>query len=193
MQADASTTRRFGGTGLGLTISAQLVEMMGGRIWVDERERDAAASSASSRRFGVQPEPARAARPSAANLHDLRVLVVDDNAANRTILQELLVNWRMRADGRRRAPPPRWRRWTRPRTRRRPFHLVLTDALMPDVDGFALARQIAADARLADAKVIMLTSAGSHDARTGACKPDHGIVSQLTQAGETVGSARRDS
>ena len=158
VQADSSTTRRFGGTGLGLTISADLVERMGGRIWVTSEEGRGSQFRFVAT-FGIQTERRAETRPSAANLHDLRVLVVDDNATNRIILEELLRSWRMDPtvvdsassalaaldngvrDG-------------------RAFELVLTDAMMPGVDGFALARQIAADARLASAKVIMLTSSG---------------------------------
>ena len=150
---------------------------MGGRIWLTSEEgrgsqfRFVAA-------FAVQPQPRAESRPSAENLHDLRVLVVDDNAANRTILEELLVSWRMEATavdsaaGALAALDDAIRQ-------QRPFHLVLTDALMPDVDGFALARQIAADARLADAKVIMLTSSGASPTRQR--EADRTFVSQLTK------------
>src|SRR5206468_4266270 len=160
VQADSSTTRRYGGTGLGLTISADLVEMMGGRIWVTSEEGRGSQFRFAAK-FGIQPEARAASRPSAENVHvhDLRVLVVDDNAANRTILQELLVSWRMNATVVASAAAA-LTALDDAVHQQRPFHLVITDAMMPDVDGFALARQIAADARLSDAKVIMLTSSG---------------------------------
>ena len=165
VQADASTTRRYGGTGLGLTISAQLVELMGGRIWV-ESEPGKGSHFHFSAPFGLQQRASAPVAPSADNLRDLRVLVVDDNATNRLILEEMLTSWQMRADVGRRVPARRSPS-SRGRTDAgRPYHLVLTDALMPDVDGFTLARQIEADTRLSGAKVIMLTSAGLPHGRT---------------------------
>ena len=104
--------------------------------------------------------------------------MVDDNAANRTILQELLVNWRMDATAVDSAAAA-LAALDDAIHQQRPFHLVITDALMPDVDGFALARQIAADARLSDAKVIMLTSSGPSSARHR--EADRTIASQLTK------------
>jgi PAS domain S-box-containing protein len=177
VQADSSTTRRFGGTGLGLTISADLVEMMGGRIWVTSEEGRGSQFRFVAT-FGIQPQPRAESRPSAGNLHDLRVLVVDDNAANRIILQELLVNWRLDATAVDSAAAA-LAALDEAIHQQRPFHLVITDALMPDVDGFTLARQIAADARLSDAKVIMLTSSGASSPRHRG--PDRTIASQLTK------------
>jgi PAS domain S-box-containing protein len=203
VQADSSTTRRFGGTGLGLTISADLVEMMGGRIWVTSEEGRGSQFRFVAT-FGIQPQPGADPRASAGHLHDLRVLVVDDNQANRTILRELLVNWRMDATAVDSAAAA-LATLDEAIERQRPFHLVITDALMPDVDGFALARTIAADARLADAKVIMLTSSGASPARHRGA--DRTIASQLTKPvkqsdlldailttfGESVGSRPQDA
>jgi PAS domain S-box-containing protein len=159
VQADASTTRRYGGTGLGLTISAQLVEMMGGRIWI-ESELGKGSRFYFIARFGIDPDPAHAAAPVSADvLHDLHVLIVDDNATNRLILSEMLTGWRMRAvavSGAAAAMAALRDAYDRGD----PYRLVLTDALMPEVDGFALAADIAADVRLAATKVILLTSAG---------------------------------
>ena len=152
VQADASTTRRFGGTGLGLTISAHIVEMMGGRIWLTSvpgqgsRFRFVAP-------FGVQPAPAESTRGS---LDAIRVLVVDDHATNRVILQELLGSWQMPAD----AADGAAAALTMMRSAaegHRPFDLVVADANMPGRDGFELARDIAGDRALSGAKVIVLT------------------------------------
>ena len=158
VQADASTTRRYGGTGLGLTISAQLVELMGGRIWI-ESEVGKGSRFHFVADFGRHLESGKSPSAAAFNLRDLRVLVVDDNATNRLILSEILASWQMRAvavndvagalAALREAVG-----------RGEPFHLVLTDALMPDVDGFTLATEIARDKQFATTKVILLTSAG---------------------------------
>jgi two-component system, sensor histidine kinase and response regulator len=158
VQADTSTTRQYGGTGLGLTISAQLVEMMGGRIWVTSETGHGSqfrfVAHFAMQQAGAAPAPAP---PSASSLHDLRVLVVDDNAANRTILEELLMTWRMQpttVDSASAAMAAMHDAVVR----QQPYQLVLTDAMMPDIDGFTLARQIAHDEKLSSAKVIMLTS-----------------------------------
>ena len=96
-QADSSTTRRFGGTGLGLAISSRLVELMGGRIWV-ESEVGRGSTFHFTVRFGWPQSPAGIAadREPRERCKALRVLVVDDNATNRRILDEMLRNWRMR-------------------------------------------------------------------------------------------------
>ena len=164
VQADASTTRRFGGTGLGLTISAQLVELMGGRMWI-ESEPGKGSHFHFSAPFALQPRASAPAVPSADNLRNLRVLVVDDNASNRIILEEIVTSWGMKASSVESARAA-LSELSRATDAGRPYHLVLTDALMPDVDGFTLARQIKADTRLSAAKVIMLTSAGLPHGRT---------------------------
>ena len=89
VQADASTTRRYGGTGLGLTISTQLVEMMDGRMWLDS-EPGKGSQFHFVARSGSLPRAPSPISSAAGNLRDLRVLVVDDNATNRLILSEIL-------------------------------------------------------------------------------------------------------
>ena len=158
VQADASTTRRYGGTGLGLTISAQLVEMMGGRIWI-ESELGKGSRFHFVARFGIDHDAADAGAGPADALTDLHVLIVDDNATNRLILSEMLAGWRMRAVAVSGAAAAMLALRDAV-DRGDPYRLVLTDALMPDVDGFTLAADIAKDARLAGTKVILLTSAG---------------------------------
>ena len=158
VQADASTTRRYGGTGLGLTISSQLVEMMGGRLWLDSEP-----GVGSQFHFVVRlavPEHTDAIAPLAFDLRTIRALVVDDNATNRRILAEILESWQMAAVGVATAGEA-LEALRGAHHAGRPFHLVLTDALMPEVDGFTLAAQIAADPDLNAVKIVLLTSAGS--------------------------------
>ena len=153
VQADASTTRRYGGSGLGLTISAQLVELMGGRIWL-ESEAGHGSRFHFVARVGVQPaEPEQA---MSADLQNLRVLIVDDHPVNRQILEEMVSSWRMSpvvVTGAVEALEAL-------RDTADSFQLVVTDAMMPDHDGFELIREIRKDRRFSHVKVILLTSAG---------------------------------
>jgi two-component system sensor histidine kinase/response regulator len=175
VQADSSTTRRFGGTGLGLTISAHLVELMGGRIWVTSEEGRGSQFRFVAH-FGVHSARAEP-RPAASSVHDLHVLVVDDNGTNRAILQELLGSWRMNAVPADSAATA-LAAMRNAVAERRPFQLVLTDVMMPEVDGFTLAREIASDPALSSAKVIVLTSADAAEAPESL---QHTVVSQLTK------------
>ncbi len=156
-QVDSSMTRRFSGTGLGLAISSRLVEFMGGRIWVESAE-----GTGSKFQFTAWFDRARAEeletpqRPMIA-VGGTRVLIVDDNATNRRILEEMLNNWQMRP---RSAPDAitALEMLRRAYAAGKPFTLVLTDANMPEMDGFSLAEKVKQDANLGSTVIMMLTS-----------------------------------
>ena len=157
-QADGSTTRRFGGTGLGLTISSTLVELMGGRIWLESAPQEGSTFHFTVALGATDAKP----EAPAVNLTDLPVLVVDDNAVNRRVLHELLLRWKMRptiAEGGAAA----LRAVDEARAHGRPFALVLLDANMPEMDGFEVARRIRHDAPPGGATIMMLSSSGQFD------------------------------
>ncbi|MCP9000065.1 PAS domain S-box protein [Pseudarthrobacter sp. RMG13] len=163
-QADSSTTRRYGGTGLGLAISRRLTEVMGGEIGLTS-----APGEGSTFWFVLPLQPATASvgsEEAAVRSPDLltgvRVLIVDDNATNRLVLETQLRAWNMDPDtiGDARAALDRCRQAV---TAGRPFEIVVLDMCMPEMDGLDLARAIRADRVLAPASLIMLTSSPQLD------------------------------
>lgn len=156
-QADLSTTRKYGGTGLGLAISRRLVELMGGHITLTSR-----VGEGSTFEFSVPFElgSAEALQQSlvAANLKGKRVLIVDDNATNRTVLYHQVVAWGMlpqSASDAREALDK-----LHAAVANQPFDVVLLDMEMPEMNGLMLARTIRADSMLQSIKLILLTSVG---------------------------------
>ncbi len=159
-QADTSTTRRYGGTGLGLTISKRLVGMMGGKIWVDS-EVARGTQFHFTARMGIADvkviEVGSIAPPEI--LRGLKVLVVDDNRTNRRILEGMLRRWDMKptsVEGGEEALA----QLSTARAAAEPYALILTDMHMPMMDGFSLVERIRQRPELSTATIMMLTSAG---------------------------------
>jgi|GEM_PF-178940 len=156
-QADGSTTRTYGGTGLGLSIASQLIQKMEGKIWIESKVGEGTTFHFTAR-FGVRAalSPVRRAEPH--DLEGLRALVVDDNAVNRRVLSEMLQNWRMKPTAVE-SGATALEEMTRAANANAAYEVVLLDAMMPEMDGFALAEKINAQPALADATVMMLSSA----------------------------------
>jgi two-component system, sensor histidine kinase and response regulator len=168
-QADGSMTRKYGGTGLGLTICSRLAETMHGRIWV-ESEPDRGSVFHFTARFEAQNEQPRLASTPVFqdNLGNLPVLVVDDNYTNRRVLCGMLTRWGMNphaVDGGRAAVLA----LETASQAGQPFPLILLDGHMPEIDGFALAKEIQNHPDLVGSTVMMLTSA-DHPGAAARCK-----------------------
>ncbi len=155
-QADHSVTRRFGGTGLGLSISSQLIEMMGGKLAVDS-EVGRGSTFHFAAKFGLRQHQAVAVTPGEQSLENLPVLVVDDNATSRYILDVMLTNWHMKprlVDGGRAA----LEELERAQKHGNSFKLMLLDVIMPEMDGFQLAEEMKQRGMMNDTHIIMLSS-----------------------------------
>jgi two-component system sensor histidine kinase/response regulator len=157
-QADSSTTREYGGTGLGLTISLRLVAMMGGRIWLES-----AVGRGTQFHFTTRLQVRKGAESEVMvppeTLNGLRILVVDDNKTNRRILQGMLTRWAALTTCTESAEQA-LSELDLACKGAKPYQLVLTDMHMPYMDGFELVEQIRRNPDLSPVTVVMLTSAG---------------------------------
>jgi len=180
-QADSSVTRQYGGTGLGLTISKRLTELMGGRIWVTSAVGQGSTFSFTAK-FRVQGEPKLRALTQPAELKGMKALVVDDNATNRMILKEILTAWGMQV-----VEVPNGMEGLAELERAQesgdPYHVVLLDCRMPEMDGFQVGERLRDIPNLAGVTVMMLTS----DARMG----DKARSQELGMAGYLVKPVKR--
>ena len=160
-QADSSTTRKYGGTGLGLAISKKLAELMCGRIWVESQEGKGNTFHFTAR-FGLAYPIGEVCAVTPIDLRDMPVLIADDNATSRAILEEMIENWRMQPvpvpDGH--AALDALKKAAR---QGNPFRLALLDGHMPKPTGFDVADHIKKDHVLKHTAVILLTAAMHHE------------------------------
>ncbi|MBU1473414.1 MAG: response regulator [Acidobacteria bacterium] len=159
-QADNSTTRQYGGTGLGLAISNQLVQMMGGRIWLESDAGKGSRFHFSVAMGLIDETPVRPAKAKFERLKGMSALIVDDNPTNRLILYGMLKNWRVTAkaveSGRQALDE-----LDRVKKSGAPYDLFLIDSQMPEMDGFELIERIRKKRPQTVPIILMLTSAGT--------------------------------
>jgi len=176
-QADSSTTRKYGGTGLGLTISSRLVEMMGGKIWV-ESELARGSQFHFTTRLGIADtkviEVGSIAPPEI--LRAVKVFVVDDNRTNRRILEGMLGRWEMKSSSAQDGEEA-LTKLAEAQEAGAPFALILMDMHMPKMDGFELIERIRQGKDSCTATIMMLTSAG-HRGDAARCQ-DLGVAAYL--------------
>ncbi len=155
-QADSSTTRKYGGTGLGLAISRKVAKLMGGEIGVESQ-----CGAGSTFWFEAPFAEAASAAPPRVHLDGLRVLAVDDNAVNRTILHEHIVGWGMR-NGSAESGSRALELLRAAASRGENYDVAILDMQMPEMDGLELSRRIKADPTISSTRLVLLSSIGDH-------------------------------
>jgi PAS domain S-box-containing protein len=163
-QVDSSTTRKYGGTGLGLAITAQLVELMGGNIWVDSKPEKGSEFHFTCRMVAKPFLSSPTTKHDLSIVNEVKILVVDDNETNRTVLLKTLTKWGMIPEFADSADSA-MELLSRSVEKSEPFKIALIDVMMPNVDGFQLTEVIRKTGSLAGIKIIVMSSANP----TGSC------------------------
>ena len=193
-QVDESTSRRFGGSGLGLAISQQLVELMGGRIWV-ESEEGKGSTFYCTVRLGLGTPKTK--RTDLVSLRGIKVLVVDDHATNRRILEEILKSWAMETElvesGAAAIAALEAATQTSASSAEPPFDIVLMDLMMPEMDGLETVARIRENAAFAQVPVLLLSSAdrAGYSARSSSLGIARSLLKPVKQSDllEAIGAA----
>ncbi|MDH5511324.1 MAG: response regulator [Nitrospinota bacterium] len=163
-QADSSTTRKYGGAGLGTSISYELVELMGGKIWMESEENKGSEFHFTANMMVAEPsQPSKNMAPE--DIRNLKTLIVDDNATNRMVMSEMTSSWGINATAVN-SGAEAMGAITSAVEKGEPFDLLLIDYHMPETDGFETVARIRRNARLDNLRIILLSSvSGSVTAR----------------------------
>ena len=184
VQADGSKTRRYGGTGLGLTISKRLVEMLGGRIGA-ESEEDKGSTFWFTAVLKRQSRPGAAMTEVQPSLRNAKVLIVDDSTTNRALVRDMLTSWGSHAeestDGSAALSILRQAADTA-----EPFQIAILDVSLPGMNGEKLGERIAADPHLKNTSVVLMTEFGRESDYGASARARHCSANLANRSGSTL-------